>query len=147
MGKNLYQKAGAFILGLINILFGSYLLMNFLSLISELLLRSGYNEGMGAYQFLKVVAGIILLLLIAFLWLSLIVFCIQYYLKHADSRMFLLKYFSLITSLEFYLLSLLVIIIMIITPQPILIYDWILFLFGVTGGSLFIYLYSRYKLN
>jgi len=138
-----FKKIGALLMALFNILFGSYIIMQLLSLVSTVFLRAGYLEGSGAFEFVRVVLGIIFLFVLAAVWISLIVYCINQYLKRADSDQSLFQSFSLVTSIEFFLLALMIILYQITFPFQMFTLDWILLLTGIIMGTIFIFLYIR----
>ena len=140
--KKVYKKALAVVMGIFNVGLGFFIFLQLLNLIDIRMLKAGYLEGQGSGQFFRVYIGIPLLLLLAFAWLGLVIFSFNYYLKGA-SKGSLLKRFSIITSIEFYILPLLIIIYQLAFPFPMLTADWLIIGVGIIVGTIFMYYYKK----
>ncbi|MFW5980460.1 MAG: hypothetical protein ACOCRB_00420 [Halanaerobiaceae bacterium] len=142
--KRIYKKISAVILGLFNVALGFFIFLQLLNLVDVRLLKAGYLEGAGGGQFFRVYIGIPLLLLLSFSWLGLVIFSFNYYIKGAKTGN-LTKRFSIITSIEFYILPLIIIIYQMAFPMPMLTIDWVVIVGGSLIGSIFMYLYYKQK--
>lgn len=139
--KKPYKKILAFLLGLFNVGLGFFIFLQLLNLVDIRLLKAGYLEGQGAGQFFRVYLGIPLLLILSFAWLGLVIFSFNYYMKGVKNGT-LAKRFSIITSIEFYILPLIIIIYQIAFPMPMLTFDWIVLGTGILIGSIFMFFYK-----
>ncbi len=139
--KTTYKKIAAILVGLFNVMFGTYLFLQLLTLVGGML-EAGYREGAGILQFIKVYTGIPLLLLVGIAWLAFIIFIFNFYHKSFEEGT-LIKRISIITSLEFYLFSIIIILFQISFPMPLTTMDIILIASGVIIGSVFIYTYKK----
>ena len=133
-------------MGFFNVGLGFFIFLQLLNLVDMRLLKAGYLEGQGSGQFFRVYIGIPLLLLLAFAWLALVIFSFNYYIKGAKEGS-LVERFSIVTSIEFYILPLIIIIYQLAFPFPMMTADWFIIGFGILLGSIFMYFYNKKKIS
>ncbi len=138
--KQLYKNIFAVILGLFNTLLVFYIFIQLYNIIDFNLLKAGYIEGVGVIHFLKVYAGIPLFYILAIGIVGIVIYSFEYYLKGLDE---LIKRFSFITFIEFYLLSIVLIIYQLIFPFEFQLETILLIITSFVLGTCFYYLHKK----
>ncbi len=140
------DKILASLLALFNILLGSYIIMQFLTLVGDRLLGAGYRErGGDVLAFYQVILGILMIIVLGAAWVGVFVYCSMEYYRAAknNNKGVLYRRFYLVSSLEFYGLSFLIMSYLLLTPMPFFMWDWIILFSGKIIGTIFIILYVK----
>lgn len=141
--KKLYRQIAAFFALLFS---NSLSFIIFLQLLSPFnrMLKSGLMEGSGTVQFIKVLAGGLLLMLSGIGWLGFFIFSFRYYFKVADIRTLLIR-LLLLSGLEFFFFPVIVFVNHMVFPSSVILIEWLTVIAGIYLGILSLFGHFRLK--
>ena len=144
--KLIYRKTISFVLTILTNILSFIFATQIFNLIKITMLQSGYREGGGVPQFIKVFTGIPLFLIVAISWMGFFIYSFYYYEKGAEKRN-LIERFLFISGVEILLIPFIILIYQLFLPIPTRISDIFLLAITFIGGVVSIYLSKKLDIN